>query len=139
MTTVLKNPDMDLSADMLFASAALGGETSDKVTSAWTALGKVRSFAVLATVTNIANGQVVTLTVKTASDASGTGAATLTGTAGTSLTATGTATATDKLVLLHEYNGPLANGHTYVQAEISTNHAAGAEIVSAVLLRKLSA
>lgn len=138
MTTALKVPGQDLSVDILGMSSALGGETSDTLTSDWTALGKVRHFAILVAVTNVVQNQVVTLAINTASDSSGTGSAELTPATETSvLTVTGTATATDKLLLVAECRF-IPVGHSYVQAVVTTDDADGTEVVSAVLLRKLS-
>lgn len=138
MSTTLKDPGLNVTMDILGMSSALGGETSDKLTSSWTALGKVRSFAVVALVTNVVNTQIVTLTIKTASDSSGAGSATLTAKAETKVqTVTGTADATLKTILIGECNA-IPAGHSYVQAELSTDDTDGTEVVSMLLMRKLS-
>ena len=138
MSTKLQVPGQALTVDALAMSAALGGETSDKKTSAWTALGYVRHFAVLAQVTNVAEDQVVTMVVSTASDSSGTGSAELTpASESKALTYTGTATATDIGVLCAECRF-IPVGHTHVQVAVSTDDTDGAEVLSVMLLRKLS-
>lgn len=138
MSTALKVPGQDLSFDILAGSGALGGETSDKITSSWTALGNVRSFAVLAYVTNVVTGQIVTMTVKTASDSSGTGSATLTTRSETRVLAvTGTSDATLKTLLVGECSF-IPVGHSYVQVELSTDDTDGTEVVAIILARKLS-
>jgi hypothetical protein len=139
MSTTLKAPGIDLTADILAMSAALGGEASDKITSAWTALGLVRDLCVLGMATNIVQTQIVTLVIRTASSAAGAGSATLTPKTETAVaTATGTATAADKFLLVGEaVNIPA--GHTHIQAELSTDDTDGTEIVSLLLLRKVNA
>ena len=138
MTTVLYDPGLALSADILGMSGELGAESSDKIESAYTALGKVRSFAVMALVTNVGLGDVVTLLIQTASDGSGTGVATLTPkTESAVATVTGTSAAALKTVLIGECNA-IPAGHTHVRATVSTDNASGEEVVAVFLLRKLS-
>lgn len=138
MSTILYDPGLNLTADILGMSSSLGGETSDTLTSSWTALGKVKSFAVLALVTNVVETQIVTLVIRTASDSSGTGSAVLTPkTESDVLTVTGTATATLKTLLVGECNA-IPAGATHVQAELETDDTDGTEVVSMALLRKLS-
>jgi len=137
--TVLKVPGLDRSVDILGMTAALGGESGDTITSSWTALELCDAFQVLAPVTNIANTQIVTLVVKTASSAAGAGAAVLTPKPETSvLTVTGTVTATLKQLLVAECNA-IPVGHSYVQTIVSTDDASGTEVVAVTLHRKVNA
>jgi len=110
-------------------SSALGGETSDKLTSA--AFVGAENYDVVieqAAYSGIASGSVVTLTLYQASTTAGAGSKTVTS-ASTSVTSTAT---TDTGVLTVQVRGAeldMGSGFKYVGAIASTNNASGTEQV----------
>jgi hypothetical protein len=119
------------------ASAALGSETSDRVDSAWF---PATACTAVVFVKNVGNGDVVTLTLRTARDSSGTGAIDFQATnpavySATQATATGTADATVVFPLVVEVGAPTDATYTHMGLRVATSNATGTEIVAGGLER----
>lgn len=116
-------------------SSALGGETSDTLTSA--AFVSAKNYDVViaqALYSGIASGSVVTLTIWQGSSTAGAGSKTVSG-ASTSFTAANT---TDTGILTVQVRGAqldMGSGFTYVGAKLVTGNASGTEKVGLWLVQ----
>jgi len=107
------------------ASAALGSETSDIITTTFVNMANYDLVTFTANVTNAASGKTVTLRLWEATAAAGTSSASL------AITDTFTAEATSDtdLLVAQVRAAALSAGYQYVGAKVSTDDSSGGEIV----------
>ena len=106
-------------------STSLGGESSDKIESGtFVNMENYHNVEVVANVTGVASGSVVTLYLLEATASAGTGSATI---SGFSDTFTSTATSDTDVLRVEARAEQLSTGYTFVGGRLSTNSSSGTE------------